>query len=234
MTQTYKPKQLKRTGKGRRIAIGDIHGCFFALESLLKEQLVIKQEDQIFLLGDLINKGKNSALVLDFIIQLQNNEYQIFPIRGNHEEQFLMAYNCGFEFFERYLAESNSLDLLDDKLEAYLNFVSEFDYYIELEHVFLSHCGISSGSITPFTDIRGMFPNINFQLDMSILMQKIQVHGHLAKTKQEIVKSIKGHQKKFSIDSGCYSDEIGMGYLTALDLDNMTLFHQKRQTPQHQ
>jgi len=27
--------------RGRRIAIGDIHGCFFTFESLLKEQLQI-------------------------------------------------------------------------------------------------------------------------------------------------------------------------------------------------
>ena len=64
---------------GRTIAIGDVHGCAWEFEKLLKK---IKPEptDTIIQLGDLINKGPNSH---DAIAIAQDCD--ISAVMGNHE-----------------------------------------------------------------------------------------------------------------------------------------------------
>jgi serine/threonine protein phosphatase 1 len=63
--QSYFPKFISNPKHNNRFAIGDIHGCYEPLEKLLFHQLKITKSDQIFLLGDLISKGRNSREVLD-------------------------------------------------------------------------------------------------------------------------------------------------------------------------
>jgi serine/threonine protein phosphatase 1 len=227
MNREYTPLKVENTKNGRRFAIGDIHGCYFVFKKLIDNQLNITKNDQIFILGDLIDKGHNSALVLDLILELKKNGFQMYPIKGNHEEKLMLSYNCGFDFFESYLTEYNSLDLLDGDLEIYLEFISNFDYCIELDNCILSHCGINEKRINPFTDLRGMFPNINFKFNEEEYLSKTQIHGHMVKTIQEIQNNVKNKEIRFSIDSGCYLQGNDFGYLTALDLDTMELFHQK-------
>jgi len=228
MAKEYTPKIIDKNEKGRRIAIGDIHGCFFAFKKLL-EKLEITQNDQIFLLGDVIDKGQNSSKVLDLIIELKNSNHQIFPIKGNHEEKLLNAFNCGFDFFEKYLETYNSQDLLCGNLEEYLELISNFEYCIELDKYVLSHAGINEGEINPFTDLRGMFSNIKFQFNEAKYLKKIQIHGHIVRTINEIEENVNNKNMRFSIDSGCYLNNKEFGYLTALELDSMKLFHQKEE-----
>lgn len=227
MTKEYRPRKVERIIKGRRIAIGDIHGCYFAFKSLL-EKLKITKADQIFLLGDIIDKGKNSGLVLDLILKLKSEGLDIFIIRGNHEEQLLIAFNCGFDFFEKYLINYNSQDLLCEDLDEYLDLIYNSEYCIELDNFILSHAGINEKRINPYTDLRGMFPNIRFQFEESKYLEKIQIHGHFVRTIHDISESVKNNERRFSIDSGCYlNEEKEFGYLTAIDLDSMELFHEK-------
>ena len=228
MKKDYSPRKVEKKTEGRRIAIGDIHGCYYTLKKLLEEKVEVTREDQIFLLGDLIDKGENSSLVLDLILELKNIDFQIFPIRGNHEEKLLTASKCGFEFFEDYLTEYNSLDLLGEDLPDYLDLISTFDYCIELDEFVLTHCGINENRISPYTDLRGMFPLINFQFEEKEMLSKIQVHGHTVRTIDEIEKSVQQKERRISIDSGCCIREDEYGHLTALDLDTMTLYHEVR------
>ena len=138
-----------------------------------------------------------------------------------------MAYNCGFDFFEKYLQNYNSLDLLEGELDLYLNMISQFEYCIELDNFVLSHAGIAQNNRSPFTDTRAMFPTIHFNFKDKQWYKKTQIHGHLVRTIKEIQQSVKQNKRQFSIDSGCYLRQEGLGYLTALNLDTMELFHQK-------
>ncbi len=74
---------------GRLIAIGDIHGCVHALDILL-EAIAPAPADQLVFLGDLIDQGRDSAEVLDRLIDLKRR-CQIFLIQGNHEEMLFAA-----------------------------------------------------------------------------------------------------------------------------------------------
>ena len=66
--------------------IGDIHGCYLTLSSLYNE--LLKYTDEVYSVGDLIDRGKKSREVVDFIIE--NN---IKCIRGNHEDVLLKTFD---------------------------------------------------------------------------------------------------------------------------------------------
>ncbi len=68
---------------GRLIAIGDIHGCSKELEDLL-EKLDLKKDDRLILLGDLVNRGPNSARVVELA-----REHATVSLLGNHELRLL-------------------------------------------------------------------------------------------------------------------------------------------------
>ena len=73
----------------RLIAIGDIHGCFYALDAVLKA-IEPKSADRIVFLGDMIDQGKESREVLERIIALRQ-ECNVVLIQGNHEEMMYGA-----------------------------------------------------------------------------------------------------------------------------------------------
>lgn len=70
---------------GRLIVIGDVHGCLSELQSLVR-QIDPRPEDRVILVGDLVNRGPDSAGVIDFAI-----EHRLRSVMGNHELRLLQA-----------------------------------------------------------------------------------------------------------------------------------------------
>jgi hypothetical protein len=68
---------------GRLIAIGDIHGCHLEFAELL-ERLAPTKDDQLILVGDLVNRGPDSCKVID----LAKQQHAI-SLLGNHELRLL-------------------------------------------------------------------------------------------------------------------------------------------------
>jgi serine/threonine protein phosphatase 1 len=73
----------------RLIAIGDVHGCFYALDAVLKS-IAPKSGDRIVFLGDMVDQGKETREVLERIIALKK-ECDVVLIQGNHEEMMYAA-----------------------------------------------------------------------------------------------------------------------------------------------
>lgn len=71
----------------RTIAIGDIHGCLVALETLL-DAVAPEPDDVVITLGDYIDRGPDSRGVIDRLIQL-GDECRVISLLGNHEEMLL-------------------------------------------------------------------------------------------------------------------------------------------------
>jgi hypothetical protein len=69
--------------KGRLIAIGDIHGCHREFEELLNK-LDLHASDRVVLLGDLVNRGPDSAKVIALA-----REHARLSLLGNHELRLL-------------------------------------------------------------------------------------------------------------------------------------------------
>ena len=72
----------------RTIAIGDIHGCATALQRLLDE-IQPTQQDTVIGIGDYVDRGMESARVIDILIELVSKT-RFIPLIGNHE---LMMYH---------------------------------------------------------------------------------------------------------------------------------------------
>jgi serine/threonine protein phosphatase 1 len=74
---------------GRTLAIGDVHGCDMALRTLIGV-IAPSQADTIVFLGDLVNRGPDTADVLDQVWRL-STRCRLIIVRGNHEEMMLSA-----------------------------------------------------------------------------------------------------------------------------------------------
>ncbi len=67
----------------RIIAVGDIHGCHSEFAELV-EALELRGGDQLVLLGDLVNRGPDSAAVIDLA-----RKTRAISLIGNHELRLL-------------------------------------------------------------------------------------------------------------------------------------------------
>lgn len=77
----------------RILAIGDIHGCLTALNTLL--DLVKPQpDDQLILLGDYVDRGPDSFGVVDRVIAMRKTQ-SLTALRGNHDQMMLDAREGG-------------------------------------------------------------------------------------------------------------------------------------------
>ena len=70
----------------RTITFGDLHGCLAQFYGLLDE-LALRKDDKLVFVGDLIDKGPNSAGVVNYVSQLALR-HELVLIEGNHEEKF--------------------------------------------------------------------------------------------------------------------------------------------------
>lgn len=75
----------------RTLVIGDVHGCFLALETLLG---VVRPTpaDRLITLGDYVDRGPDSRAVLDRLIDIFEAG-QLIALRGNHDEMMLGSRN---------------------------------------------------------------------------------------------------------------------------------------------
>jgi len=73
----------------RTFAIGDIHGCLRHLEALLARIGYQPPGDRLIFLGDYVDRGPDSAGVIDLLLELRAASPQVVCLLGNHERMFL-------------------------------------------------------------------------------------------------------------------------------------------------
>jgi serine/threonine protein phosphatase 1 len=71
------------------LAVGDIHGCLAALETLAAT-VPFAAEDLLVTLGDYVDRGPDSRAVVDWVIERWRLG-TLIPLRGNHELVMLDA-----------------------------------------------------------------------------------------------------------------------------------------------
>lgn len=80
--KTYQPiRYYEKNLLGRDYAVGDIHGEFRDLDKLLEKVNFDKKKDRVFSVGDLVDRGSGSSLVLDYL-----KENWFFSVKGNHDQ----------------------------------------------------------------------------------------------------------------------------------------------------
>ncbi|HQI01245.1 MAG TPA: metallophosphoesterase family protein [Deltaproteobacteria bacterium] len=142
----------------RTFAIGDIHGCLDQLEDLVA-RIDLKESDLAIFLGDYIDRGPDSADVVDFLIDLAKKVPCIF-LRGNHEHMFLeflefganktMYFaNGGMKTVESYLGPEepsrSHVKAAQALSEEHRDFYAGLKWYYEDQHYIYVHAGIRPG-----------------------------------------------------------------------------------------
>ena len=122
---------------GRLIAIGDIHGCHTEFAELLS-QLELKAGDRVVLLGDLVNRGPESARVIDTARSIG-----AISLLGNHELRLLKFRKTGDR---KYMKEHDleTFDSLRPEDWSYMEAMQLTYYEPELNTVFV-HGGFLPG-----------------------------------------------------------------------------------------
>ena len=215
---------------GRRLVITDIHGCGRTFAKLLKK-VALTRDDQLFLLGDFINRGPRSKKVLDTIIQLKEDGYRVFPTMGNHEEHLLHLVDKSPDKLESLLAPRLSTNLLNKKGNVrgrFFRFIRSLPYYYVLEDYYLVHAGFNLEKKKPFADSHSMAWMRNFSIDKKLNGRKV-IFGHTPTKLFKIQSSIGEHAKSICLDNGCSHTYMGVEYSSLLcyDLDSKKLFRQK-------
>jgi serine/threonine protein phosphatase 1 len=212
----------------RRFAIGDVHGCLLTLQTLLEDRLRVSPDDEVFLLGDLLNRGPHSAATLDYLMDQRAEGYRWHCLRGNHEQDFLMAYDRGPDFLHPYLAYSHSLDLLTDRLHDYLDFCESLPLFLYSPGFVMVHAGLDLTQAAPLSDrdtLLGGFVDLG---EHERFQGRRILHGHEVRRLSAIRAGATDRAAVIGLDNGCVfarprENFDHQGNLCALNLDTFEL-----------
>jgi serine/threonine protein phosphatase 1 len=178
----------------------------------------------------MVNRGKNSAKVLDTILELTNKGHQIYLLRGNHEQRILNAAHKPEEQLLKMLKNNSSSDLLkagEKAWQSYLQLMESAYHYFELDNYLLVHAGFDFSLEFPFKGIHAMLYKRNFKIKKSKVGEKQVIHGHTPQSISNIIKRIKSGKRKICIDNGCVNSKTTeQGNLICLNLDTLAVIIQ--------
>jgi serine/threonine protein phosphatase 1 len=202
------------------VAIGDIHGCSVAFNTLL-EAIELQQSGLIVTLGDYVNHGPDSKGILDRLIALYNKG-RLVPLRGNHELKMLEAaflpnweVGCGLLLDREMLAsygQNGQIGQLKDIPSDHWIFVKDccVDWWETTHHLFV-HATVDPSKPLPEQTQEKLFWQ-KFDYPAPHFSGKTLICGH---SSQKSGKPISiGHA--ICIDTWVY----GGGWLTGLDIDS--------------
>ncbi|HFA51424.1 MAG TPA: serine/threonine protein phosphatase [Bacteroidetes bacterium] len=222
----------------RKIAITDIHGCYLSFEALL-DKTAFAKNDELYLLGDFIDRGPGSKKVLDRIINLKSEGFNINCIAGNHDFAMLDAKTDPSFFSSWYngwggkqTMESFGVRSLDHIPGKYWDFINGLDMTIEIDGYIMVHAGLNFNVKNPLRPDIDMLYLRNWygQIKYGWLGERKIIHGHTPMKKYDIEYMLQRLEKDkvIDIDGGCFAKyHEGKGYLCAFDFSNNKLYFQK-------
>ena len=198
---------------GRTIAVGDIHGCAPALETLLAA-IELTPDDTLITLGDYIDRGPDSRGVIDRLLQLQS-QCQLISLKGNHELLMLRALadssQLNFWMLSGGLATLASYGGIGEIPAAHIDFLQGCrDYYETDTHLFVHANYDFQVPLAEQTEYHLYWAHLGYVPPPPHVSGKIVVMGHTPQRKGNVLNA--GHM--LCIDTYCF----GSGCLTALDV----------------
>ncbi|MDO3378953.1 metallophosphoesterase family protein [Geoalkalibacter halelectricus] len=134
---------------GRLLAVGDVHGCLRPLETLM-DQVAPGPRDQVVFLGDYIDRGPDSAGVVDYLCDFGRRFPATVFLKGNHEAMFLdflagrdrysFLANGGQATLDSY--EQRGLEIIPAE---HLRFFNNLRLYYEIPDFIFVHAGLLPG-----------------------------------------------------------------------------------------
>jgi serine/threonine protein phosphatase 1 len=145
----------------RTLAIGDIHGSYVALTTLL-DRVAPRVDDRIIFLGDYIDRGPASREVVESLLEL-SSKFNLVFLRGNHEVMIIDSYYDalktslwqsygGFETLISYGAQYNA-NWVSFIPESHWRFFKRTSRYLETEtHIYVHGCLDAEADMTEQPD----------------------------------------------------------------------------------
>lgn len=127
----------------RTIVVGDVHGCLDELRDLLAECEYEPATDRVVLVGDLVNKGPQSAECVRFV-----RTEGFGCVRGNHDDVALFAWERRAKARQRGEPPGDArYAYTDDFSAADVKFLRELPYTLTLvsEGALVVHAGLVPG-----------------------------------------------------------------------------------------
>ncbi len=233
----------------KKWVIPDLHGCVKTLKAIVEVHIKPDKNDLIYLLGDYIDRGPDPKGVLDYIMQLENDGYNIRALRGNHEEYLLLARKSTQKQKRKFLVWKKPNKLLDEWVkhggkytlksfgvknvldipEKYIKWIEALPYYFEEENHVIVHAGLNFSRRDPFEDTHAMLWAKAFDPVPEKIKNKVVIHGHVPVSFRFLKTTLENPSHKFiALDNGVYlPHKEGMGHLVALELNSMELVMQK-------
>ncbi len=230
-----------------RWIIPDIHGCFKTMRVLIEEQIRPSQSDELFFLGDYIDRGPSSRMVIEYIMALEEKKYNIRLLKGNHEAFCETVYDQDKEktWLQKLAPKSQQwhnwmkqggketlksygIKQVGQFPEEHIQWMSELEYYILLEDYILVHAGFNFVLDDIFKDTQSMLWTREFVVNPKKTDHKKIIHGHVPVSLETIRYNLeKGEYNSIDLDNGVYKrDTVGYGNLCALELNSMKLLLQ--------
>ena len=125
-------------------AIGDIQGCFDELMNLLHKIKFKTDRDQLWICGDLINRGPKSLESIEFLYSIREN---CNITLGNHDLHFLAVAEgtkeiSGSDTFQNILNKKNLDVYLSWMKELPFHHIEEIERNGEIVTYIMTHAGI--------------------------------------------------------------------------------------------
>ena len=217
----------------RRIFIGDVHGHYRGLMRLVG-MIAPTAEDKLHFVGDLIDRGPQSAQVVEFV---RENRYPC--VLGNHEHLLLNAFpdeDPNLKAFQGWLHSGGQPTLTSypdtEALLEHVEWLKTLPLSLDLGDVFMVHAGLNPTR------------SLAEQTLMDLCWIREEFHRH-SKPFFEKKKIITGHTITFTmpgvepgqiavgpgwmnIDTGAYHPK--SGWLTAVDVDNQLVYQVNTKT----
>ncbi len=205
----------------RIFAIGDIHGCSRTFEKLLTEKIQLSKEDEIYCIGDYIDRGNDSKGVIDLILKLRNEGFHIHTLRGNHEQMMLEAItdkkslSLWLDNGGKSTLSSFGIKTLEDLPAEYLAFLNETEFYLQKDNFIFAHAGLNFRNENLFEDKEAMLWERDFFPQQPALEDRLLIHGH---TPIPLTFILKQKGNCINIDGGCvYTNRPHLGHLVAIN-----------------
>jgi serine/threonine protein phosphatase 1 len=212
--------------------ISDIHGEYDLFIKLLEQINFNTKEDKLYIIGDVVDRGKDSIKALQYIY---GNQDSMILLKGNHEDMMINA----FKYYDNYHWFSNGgkvtfdeyMNLSKTEQNKILKYINELPCLLQIQvdnkKYILSHAGIQTdhnGNIIETQDQDFMlWSREEFLNDTEISNDVMVVVGHTP-TVYLHKSALIWHSecgKKICIDCGAV-----FGYkLACLRLDDMKEFY---------
>ena len=116
----------------RYFIIGDIHGCYAELQDLLAKA-ALTSDDQIISIGDMVDRGLDSASVIEFFRDTPNAD----SIMGNHERKHVRWFDDQVEPAASQIITRKQIT--EDIYPEVIGFMSDLPHYMDLPDALLVH-----------------------------------------------------------------------------------------------